>query len=224
VSRTAIIVAGFSALLVGAFVLRELATGAPATTPVVATRDESAENATPVAPQSEAPSVAPVPRATPEREAAKPTAAPASPLPKLLALAGSGPDYPRDANGKLIAVATMPELSDADFLLHDKVKACLAAHGKPASSGLSGDIFVNFTAARRLAKNGKYATEVDSAELANETTIDRPELTDCIVKTTFAMKLPARDNPVSVWAQRKITLTNGVLEWSWITNYTPTPP
>lgn len=218
------LIGAFGALLAGGFALRQLAIGGPSATP----------RAAPPAEAAPAPTTSRDPEATTTGESSPPQpAAPATKpkpegkptigmLPKLFGLPSGGPDYPRGPDGKLIAVISLNELSDAEFLLHDKVKECLAAHGKPT---LNGDIFINFTVARKRGKSGKFTTEVESAELSDDSTIkDQPELTDCIVKTTFALKMAARDNPVSVWAQRKLTLTNGLLEWSWIRNFTATPP
>ena len=211
---------GFAVVLAGSLVLwrtairDDVSAGVSRRSEPVAPRAES-----PRAPETAAnPSVEPPPGSA--GSAASPRAPAASPRP-MIASAGGGPaeEVELDAKGNPIPVATLPTLRRVAATTDDLARACLAKFGTTAS----GKVTVSYVVARKVeAGESIIATESSNAE-DDGTTIDNPELVECLHKTAFAMKFPPAKSSLAVVAKRRFVIEKGVLAESLVLQFSRIP-
>ncbi|MEO8703797.1 MAG: hypothetical protein ABI867_27350 [Kofleriaceae bacterium] len=208
-----LLIAGFALLLVVVGALWKLST----------TGDATASSAhAPAKPVPEAsPEVAPI-KAADRVAAAEPAATvriPQGPAarPSIADKFAMPPDeeIPRRPDGKVIGVADIDVLREANSPTDELVRQCIAKFG---DASISGTLMTTYVVARKKDPAGGFKVEVETTGIEeDESTIKEPAaLVECMHKTALAMKFPVNTSPLATWARREMTVKDGVLTFNWV--------
>jgi hypothetical protein len=214
VSRSGkLLIAGFGVLLVVGVALWQMAKTGEATAsgalPKPAPEVAGEPAPTKLEPAAAGGAAAPAPASAPARTT--------TPRPSIAANipAPAEEEIPRRPDGKVIGVADLDVLREANAPTDDLVRACLAKFG---DASVNGTLMTTFVVARKKDPNGGFKVEVETTGIEeDDSTIKEPAaLVECMHKTALAMKFPVNTSPLATWARREMTVKDGVLTLNWV--------
>jgi hypothetical protein len=215
VSRSGkLLIAGFAVLLVIGIALWQMAKTGEATASVdrAAKPEPPTATATPEPASKQEPAAAPAADAAPFKLPSKST----TPRPSIAdkVAVPQEEEIPRRPDGKVIGVADLDVLRDANAPTDQLVRDCIAKHG---GATVSGTLMTTFVVARKREPNGTFKVETETTGFEeDESTLRDPVLVECMHKTALAMKFPTNTSPLATWARREMTVKDGVLTQNWV--------
>ncbi len=212
-----LLVLGFVVVLAAGVALWRFVLTGEATAQVVVAPTPSAASTPDALPATATPSVA----VSPDARVQEPAVVPAPPRQPAIAepigAAGSEEDQVEYVDGKPVVVASIKVIRDATIATNGPLQDCI---DKSGVKELTGKAMLTFIVARKREQTGEFSVAVEDTGFEEEgTTIQQPELLECMHRTALAMKFPPNKSPVAVWAKRRIEVENGVLQVNYVSEW-----